>query len=122
MVMLYEGGLKTLTTPRYPVYPVMSYSVSRTGYIVGYVVRKARGRMAAGRGGGLSATIFKEYLGAVIGENKADQKLQWIRNRMENTTLKVGGECSLILSLWLSMWVNRLRNPSLGVRSLPFKA
>jgi hypothetical protein len=37
--MLYEGGLKKLTTTRYPVYPVMSYSVSRTGYIVGYVVR-----------------------------------------------------------------------------------
>jgi hypothetical protein len=34
--------------------------------------RKARGRMAAGRGGGLSDTIFKEYLGAVIGENNAD--------------------------------------------------
>jgi hypothetical protein len=34
--------------------------------------RKARGRMAAGRGGGLSATIFKENLGAVIGENNAD--------------------------------------------------
>ena len=38
MVMLYEGGLKKLTTTRYPVYPVMSYSVSRTGYVVGYVV------------------------------------------------------------------------------------
>jgi hypothetical protein len=38
MVMLYEGGLKNLTTTRYPVYPVMSYSVSRMGYIVGYVV------------------------------------------------------------------------------------
>jgi hypothetical protein len=36
--MLYEGGLKKLTTTRYPAYPVMSYSVSRTGYIVGYVV------------------------------------------------------------------------------------
>jgi hypothetical protein len=34
--------------------------------------RKARGRMAAGRGGGLSATIFKEDSRAVIGENKAD--------------------------------------------------
>jgi hypothetical protein len=33
--------------------------------------RKARGRMAAGRGGGLSATDFKEDLGAVIGENNA---------------------------------------------------
>jgi hypothetical protein len=39
MVMLYEGGLKKLTTTRYPVYPVMSYSVSRTGYVVGYVVQ-----------------------------------------------------------------------------------
>ena len=38
MVMLYEGGLKKLTTTRYPVYPVMSYSVSRMGYVVGYVV------------------------------------------------------------------------------------
>jgi hypothetical protein len=38
MVMLYEGGLKKLTTTRYPVCPVMSYSVSGTGYIVGYVV------------------------------------------------------------------------------------
>jgi hypothetical protein len=37
--MLYEGGLKKLTTTRYPAYPVMSYSVSRTGYVVGYVVR-----------------------------------------------------------------------------------
>jgi hypothetical protein len=34
--------------------------------------RKARDRMASGRGGGLSATIFKENLGAVIGENNAD--------------------------------------------------
>jgi hypothetical protein len=34
--------------------------------------RKARGRMAAGRGGGLSATVFKENLGVVIGENNAD--------------------------------------------------
>jgi hypothetical protein len=34
--------------------------------------REARGRMAAGRGGGLSATIFKEDLGTVIGENNAD--------------------------------------------------
>jgi hypothetical protein len=33
--------------------------------------RKARDRMAAGRGGGLSATIFKEDLGAVIGDNNA---------------------------------------------------
>jgi hypothetical protein len=33
--------------------------------------RKARGRMAAGRGAGLSATIFKEDLSAVIGENNA---------------------------------------------------
>jgi hypothetical protein len=39
MVMLYEGGLKKLTTTRYPAYPVMSYSVSRTGYVVGYVVK-----------------------------------------------------------------------------------
>jgi hypothetical protein len=38
MVMLYEGGLKKLTTTRYSVYPVMFYSVSRMGYIVGYVV------------------------------------------------------------------------------------
>jgi hypothetical protein len=38
MVMLYEGGLKKLTVTRYPVYPIMSYSVSRTGYVVGYVV------------------------------------------------------------------------------------
>jgi hypothetical protein len=38
MVMLYEGGLKKLIATRYPVYPVMSYSVSRTGYVVGYVV------------------------------------------------------------------------------------
>jgi hypothetical protein len=38
MVILYEGGLKKLTTTRYPVYPVMSYSVSCTGYVVGYVV------------------------------------------------------------------------------------
>jgi hypothetical protein len=36
--MLYEGGLKKLTTTRYPVYPVMSHSVSHTGYVVGYVV------------------------------------------------------------------------------------
>jgi hypothetical protein len=28
--------------------------------------------LAAGRGGGLSAAIFKENLGAVIGENNAD--------------------------------------------------
>jgi hypothetical protein len=41
MVMLYEGGLKKLTTTRYPAYPVMSYSVSRTGYVVGYVVTGA---------------------------------------------------------------------------------
>jgi hypothetical protein len=34
--------------------------------------RKARGRMAAGRGGGLSATIFKDNLGALIEENNAD--------------------------------------------------
>jgi hypothetical protein len=39
MVMLYEGGLKKLTATRYPVYSVMSYSVSRTGYVVGYVVQ-----------------------------------------------------------------------------------
>jgi hypothetical protein len=39
MVMLYEGGLKKLTTTRYPVYPIMSYSVSRTGCVLGYVVR-----------------------------------------------------------------------------------
>jgi hypothetical protein len=39
MVMLFEGGLKKLNTSRYPVYPVMSYSVSRTGYVVGYVVQ-----------------------------------------------------------------------------------
>jgi hypothetical protein len=38
MVMLYKGGLKKLTSTRYPVYPVMSYSVSRMGYVVGYVV------------------------------------------------------------------------------------
>jgi hypothetical protein len=38
MVMLYEGCLKKLTTTRYPIYPVISYSVSHTGYIVGYVV------------------------------------------------------------------------------------
>jgi hypothetical protein len=42
MVMLYEGGLKKLTTTRYPVYLVMSYSVSRTEYIVGYVVLTER--------------------------------------------------------------------------------
>jgi hypothetical protein len=36
---LYEGGLKKLTTTRYPAYPVMSYSVSHTGYVVGYVVQ-----------------------------------------------------------------------------------
>jgi hypothetical protein len=33
--------------------------------------RKACGRMAAGRGGGLSATIFKEDLGSLLGENNA---------------------------------------------------
>jgi hypothetical protein len=38
MVMLYEGGLKKLTATRYPVYPVMFYSVSPMGYVVGYVV------------------------------------------------------------------------------------
>lgn len=38
MVMLYGGWLKKLTTTRYPLYQVRSYSVSHTGYIVGYVV------------------------------------------------------------------------------------
>jgi hypothetical protein len=30
MVMLYGGCLKKLTTTRYPIYPVISYSVSHT--------------------------------------------------------------------------------------------
>jgi hypothetical protein len=38
---------------------------------VGKNSRKAHGRMAASRGGGLSANIFKVDLGAVIGENNA---------------------------------------------------
>jgi hypothetical protein len=38
MVMLYEGGLKKLATTDIPAYLIMSYSVSRMGYIVGYVV------------------------------------------------------------------------------------
>ena len=33
--------------------------------------RKARDSMAAGRGGGLSATIFKEVDGAKLGDNWA---------------------------------------------------
>jgi hypothetical protein len=33
--------------------------------------RKACDRMAAGRGGGLSATIFKEDLGSVTWDNNA---------------------------------------------------
>jgi hypothetical protein len=47
---------------------------------------KACGRMAAGRGGGLSATIFKEDLGKECGEIYANQKRQWIRNWMGKTT------------------------------------
>jgi hypothetical protein len=33
--------------------------------------RKARDRMVAGRGGGLSETIFKEFYGAESGDNWA---------------------------------------------------
>jgi hypothetical protein len=40
--MLYGGCLKKLTTTRYSIYPVISYSVSHTGYIVGYVVSSKR--------------------------------------------------------------------------------
>ena len=60
--------------------------------------RKARDRMAAGRGGGLSATILKEVCDAEFGDNWGVIKAPVDEEEDgEKLLLKVGGEYSLYL-------------------------